>query len=88
MKPSDIKNIKPMASIFGKSEYETIAQNIIKILARTGDEFRALEWEEYRLERLKDSNFSMLEKPYFDKVLPYTMNAKHAAGFCKAWDIK
>lgn len=67
MKPSTF-TIKPMGSTLQKSEYETIARNIMAILQRTGDTFRELTWEEYKEERLKDGYFNEGERSYFDKV--------------------
>ena len=55
------------------------------ILKRTGDEFRPLEWEEYKQERLKDKNFSEYEKKYFDKVIPYCKSADTAVLFSNSW---
>ena len=59
---------KPWASIFNNSESETIAANIMAILKRTGNTFRELSWDEYKLERLKDGSFTEREKEYFEKV--------------------
>ena len=83
--PSQIKHILPMGSVFRKIEYEVIARNICKILARTGDTFRELSWEEYRAEREKDAaadsnnkigaKFNISEKYYFDDVAPYFKDA-------------
>lgn len=64
MKPSFFSSKYPWDSVFGKSECETIAQNIMKILQRTGDEFRTLSFEEYKDERLKDGNFSERERVF------------------------
>lgn len=76
---------KPWDCIFQKSEYETIACNIMVILERTGDEFRPLEWEEYKTKRLKDGNFTMNEKQYFDKVVFYCQSAENAEQFSNEW---
>lgn len=54
IKPSHLALLCPWSSVLGKSEYEGIAQNIMKILKRNGDTFRLLSWEEYKLERIKD----------------------------------
>lgn len=85
MNPSNFKAY-PWSSVFKKAEAEVIAQNIIKILARTGDQWRELPWEEYEAERLKDGKFAgWAEKPYFDKVILYTRSAEDAAEFCAGW---
>ncbi len=86
-KPSDFTN-KPFASVFRKSESETIARNIMVILSRTGNEFRELSWDEYKKERLKDGEFSESEKGYFEKVLPYCVSAEMAARFSDSWTNK
>jgi hypothetical protein len=84
MKPSNFTT-HPWSSVTGNSEHETIAQNIMIILKRTGDEFRELTWEEYREERLKDGNFYDSEKKYFDAVIDYCDSAKSASLFCNGW---
>jgi len=76
-----------MSSVFMKSEHETIALNIMIILKRTGDKFRKLSYKEYETERLKDGNYSKVEKVYFDQVIKYCKNATTARLFSKAWDI-
>lgn len=68
-----------------KAEAETVAQNIMIILKRTGDEWRELTWEEYKQEREKDGAFSEREKDYFIRVLGYTVAPEHAARFCPDW---
>lgn len=68
MKPSLFTKI-PWDSILHKMEAEIIANNIMLILARTGDVFRELTWEEYSKERLKDGKFTEGEKYYFQQVI-------------------
>jgi len=87
MKPSDICRINPIVSVFKKPEYETIAQNIAIILSRTGNEFKIIAWEQYRTERLKDRNFSEIEKHYFDAVVKYFKSEDTVRLFSKAWDL-
>lgn len=87
LKPSDFTTY-PWASVLKKSESESVACNIMIILKRTGNEFRTLDWDEYKKERLKDGCFSEIEKSYFEKVIPYCASAKTAASFSKAWDIQ
>jgi hypothetical protein len=55
------------------------------ILARTGDKFRDLSWEEYELERIKDGNFSFEEKKYFDRVILFCKSADTAYCFSSDW---
>lgn len=71
--------------MFGQNEHETIALNIIAILKRTGDQWRELSWDEYKVEREKDGNFSTEEKKYFDCVLEYTLSPEAAASFSPTW---
>jgi len=90
MNPSAFQ-IFPWSSIFGNSESEIIALNIIHILSRTGDTWRTLTWDEYKEERLKDAGkpsagFSERERGYFDAVLPYTVSESAARTFCKIWE--
>jgi len=84
VKPSDFM-VFPNSSIKGKTEYETIAVNIMAILKRTGDTFRPLGWEEYETERLKDRNFSQRERGYFDAVIGYCANSDTAKLFSPMW---
>ena len=70
-----------------QSEYETIAQNVMVILKRTGDEFRPLTFEEYKEERMKDENFSEKERAYFDEVIKFCVSAETAILFSKAWEL-
>lgn len=83
-KPSYFTNY-PWSSIFHNTEHEIIAVNIMKILNRTGDEFRSIDWEEYKTERLKDGNFSDKEKIYFEKVISYCVSAEKAKTFSTHW---
>lgn len=86
MKTSPADFVKhPFDSVFQNNETETVARNVMVILSRTGNTFRALTWEEYVLERKKDGNFSSKEKTYFDKVLPYCVSPQTAALFSEAW---
>ncbi len=93
MKPVNFMR-SPMSSILQKSEAEWVAQNIMKILARTGNEWRKLTFEEYEKERLADAendNFGYLaahEKKYFDQVIDYTISAEAAISFCKGWPME
>ena len=83
-KPSDFKNF-PCSSVLQKSESETVAQNIMVILARTGNTFRPLSWKEYKTERLKDGNFSEGEKGFFKQVTKWCKSAESAQLFSKEW---
>ena len=87
MKPSDFTH-HPCMSVFNKCEPEVIARNIMKILKRTGNEFRELTWEEYAKERQEseqDKNFSQGEKRYFDDVIGYCKSAETAKLLSPYW---
>lgn len=84
LKPSNFK-IHPWDSIFKNNETETIARNIMVILARTSDTWRSLSWNEYVAERTNDGAFTEWEKPYFDKVIDYTVSPETAKLFSPAW---
>ncbi len=88
MNPSHISNIYPWSSVFKKAEHEIIAQNILKILKRTGDRWRKMSWDEYVLERQRDGLFSESEKMYFHEVVKYTYSADAAARFSNHWAQK
>jgi hypothetical protein len=62
----------PWDSITRNGESEIVWFNIIKILARTKNVWRTLDWDEYKEERLKDKHFSDRERMYFDNVLKWT----------------
>lgn len=75
----------PWNSVLQNSQSETIALNVMKILARTGNKFRPLKWEEYKEERLCDGNFSDQEKRYFDNVIEHCISPDTAKLFSKEW---
>jgi len=84
-KPSDFTNF-PWDSVLQKTESEVVAQNIMKILERTGNEFKELQWDQYKEERLKDKNFSEAEKIYFQKVTKYCESSSLARTFSNSWN--
>ena len=85
MKPSEFTNF-PMGSVENKCESEVVAQNIMIILKRNGNKFRKLSWREYKTERLKDKEFSMGEKSFFNNVIDFCVSARTAKLFSPAWD--
>lgn len=90
VQPSDLKFIEPMGCVFKKAEAETIALNIIRILSRRGNTWRELGFEEYctiRKGHGASEQDMVLEKPYFDKVLPYTVSEEKARTFSPCWNI-
>lgn len=84
LKPKDF-NTFPWGSVKGTSEHETVAQNIMAILQRTGNKFRHLSWEEYKEERIKDGNFSEREKGYFLDVYDFCVSPQTAVLFSPTW---
>lgn len=97
-KPSDFATTYPWSSVARKSEVERIALNILKILKRTGDEWRELSWEEYKTIRLADEaaakaenpkyriNFAeYLERPAFEVAVPYTTSVLRVCAFSDSW---
>lgn len=85
LKPSNFKSF-PWGSVLHKSECETIAQNVMLILSRTGDKWRKLSADEYKAERMKDGGFSNAEMQIFDQVKTYTESALGASRFCESWE--
>jgi hypothetical protein len=87
MKPSDLKMTQPYDSVFRNSECETVARNIMIILARTGNEFRDLSAQEYSDERRKDGEpASVQEMGVFEKVVFYTKSEDNARHLSKYWN--
>lgn len=84
LKPSDF-TYWPKQSKYWKMEPESVAENIMVILARTGDVFRDITFEEYRAERLKDERFHKAEKDYFNQVVYYCSSSIIASGFSPVW---
>jgi hypothetical protein len=85
MKPSVISKVYPWSSVLENSESEVVAQNIAKILKRTGDDWRELTEEEYVRERTNDGNFSTREADLFHKVKGYLKSGDTAKLFCTGW---
>lgn len=85
MKPSDFMRIEPMNSVRQKAEAETVARSIMIILARNGNEWRSLSWNEYEVERRKDGHFTMSEQPHFDDVVDFTVSEQMARLFSPFW---
>lgn len=86
MQPSDFLK-HPYDSVMHKMESEIVARNIMVILARTGNTFRTLSWEEYEQERMKDGSFTGLEKAEFDRVIKHCVSAEAAVAFSPAWKV-
>lgn len=95
--PSDFIGNSPWDSRFNNVEIEVVAHNIMKILSRTGNTWRTLEWEEYVTERLRDieergiiahENSLVGEKTPFNIALDYCSSAEKAMSFSPNWIIK
>jgi len=84
-KPSTFSKIDPFNSKCQNSDDELVAQNIMVILKRTGDEFRELTWAEYKKERLKDGGFTGREKGLFNNVIKYCISEEAARSFSPKW---
>lgn len=88
MKPSDFASVSNMGSVARKSEAETVASNIMRILMITGDEWRPLSWEEYWNQRTKHgTGFSLKEKPYFEQVIDFCQSEQTARLFAPGWKM-
>jgi hypothetical protein len=87
IKPSDFKKASAMGSVLQKSEAETVARNIMVILARTGDQWRPLTHDEYKAERIKDEggDYYWMEEGYFKQVIDYCLNPDTAKLFAPGW---
>jgi hypothetical protein len=84
MKPSNYAK-HPCGSILGNAESEVVASNIMKILSRTGNEWREINFDEYKKERLTDGNYTEIEKAYFNRVINYCKSPETANTFCSDW---
>lgn len=89
MQPSDFCTY-PWSCVFMNAEREIVALNIMKILRRTGDQWREISWDEYLSERQKDGggntgNMRHTEKECFADVQPYTISAQSARLFSPTW---
>ncbi len=83
--PKDFSKKFPFSSVRQKTEAEIVAQNIMSILARTGDTFSPLTYEQYRVWRVDDGHFSDREKPYFEDVIGFCRSEETARLFSKSW---
>lgn len=85
--PSQFLNF-PFNCIHQKSEFETVARNIMVILFRTGNVFRELSFEEYKEERMKDGHWTDVEEVYFHH-LSYLSEGdlEKICTFSPAWNI-
>ena len=86
-KPSSFRN-HPFSLVLAKNEAETVARNVMVILARTGDKFRPLLWDEYVLERGKDNMECSSEKKYFEQIIDYCKSSDTAELFSLSWKSK
>jgi hypothetical protein len=59
----------------------------MKILKRSGNEFRDLSYDEYKAHRINDGDFSPSEKHYFSAVIKFCKSADTAKCFSDAWDF-
>lgn len=88
MTPRDFMRIDPMDSVAQNSDAEDVARNIMVILARTGNVWRNLSWEEYESERAVDGKFAARrERHYFNHVIDYCESEQTARVFSPAWKL-
>lgn len=88
MKPSEIKDIIPVCSVFHRAQYEWVAQGIAQIQTQTGDTFRKVDWEEW-VSNNPLSFWGSVEsqQKYFDAVQPYLESEERVRKFSRAWDL-
>lgn len=87
MTPRDICTIHPFNSITQSHKAETVARNIMVILARTGNVFRLLTWEEYKAQRIVDGHFTERECEFFEKVSRFCVTEETVRLFSNYWDL-
>jgi hypothetical protein len=75
----------PFDSVTHKNEAEVVAQNIMAILARTGNRWRPLGWYEYKDERELDGLLTERERQYFEEVIDYCVVTDTAKLFSPVW---
>ena len=85
LKPSDFA-FWPKESKCWKMEPESVAENVMVILARTGNLWRPLSWEEYKQERINDGNFNKWEQDLFEHVAKYCVSPEVAKEFSPDWE--
>jgi len=85
MKPSDFSQQQPMNSVKQKCECETVARNIMQILAINGDTWRTLPLEEYTYVRKSHGNWSPREDDFFNDVIGYCKSEDTARLFSPFW---
>jgi len=70
-RPSEYLSKFPSGSILYDYSSEQVIYNCLVILAKTGNTFRPLTFEEYQKVRKEDGCFSINERPHFDRVQKY-----------------
>lgn len=81
MKPSDICNIFPWNSVFGKCEEETSICCMMQYLSENGNEFKEFTFEEY-----------LVKQPYafkerFTRLIKYCKSEDTARLVSTCWDL-
>ena len=91
LKPSDFLNL-PVGSKLRESHdilfaqmVEITALNIMTILARTGNDWRLLQWDEFRSELDKHGNYPPGTRKFFNYAVAHTQSAEAAKQFCPVW---
>jgi len=86
LKPSDFA-LWPKESLCWKMEPESVAENIMVILARTGNEWVDLSFDDYKKERVKDGDFHKWEEDLFLHVNKYCQSPEIAKSFSPKWAL-
>lgn len=84
--PKDLKDTRPMASVFHRAEEESTAMRIMETLAKTGNKWRKMTWVEFCKDWVPKSywdNKEIYER--FSKVVEYTTSADVAKLFSRFW---
>lgn len=86
MNPSNFTTT-PVNSILGKRHfaYDITARNIMKILERTGNQWRQLSWQEYKAEMNKDNNRVDGTRPIFDDIAGMLSDEVGTRCYCCCW---
>jgi hypothetical protein len=84
LRPKDF-TCEPWDSVLRNKESEIIARNIMKILARTGNTFRPITWEEYVIKRKEDTTECTDSESTFYQVVVYCTCAEQAIKFSPDW---
>jgi hypothetical protein len=84
-RPSHFTNY-PWSSVKQKSEWESIAQNIMRVMSEHGNDFSiGLSLEQYTAYREKEGGSVRISQESFDELMEYCKSAETAKLFSKDW---